>query len=259
MEQTTEKAWHERDDFWETVHPILFPAKRISAAGEEVEQVMSLLDLQAGLSICDLCCGVGRHSLELARRGFQVTGVDRTDLYLQEAQNKAKKEGLDIEFVKDDMRTFCRPDSFDVVINMYTSFGYFGDPSDDRRVLENVYTSLKSNGKLLLELMGKEILARVFRERDWREENGVVILEEGKIGKNWGSVENRWIMLKDGKTYEGRFSHRLYCAVGLCDLLKDCGFGRVDVYGDLSGSAYDQKAKRLVVVAHKQKEEAARG
>jgi len=120
-----------------------------------------------------------------ARRGFSITAVDRTALYLKKAKRKADVEGLNIEFVHEDMRRFCRPNSYDGVINLYTSFGYFEDPEDDQKVLINIHRSLKSNGKLVMDLMGKEILARIFRERDWHEENGIIIMEERKISKDW--------------------------------------------------------------------------
>ena len=189
--------------------------------------------------------------MELARRGFDVTGVDRTRPYLDRASKQAEAEGLKIEFAQDDMRTFCRPDAFDVVINLFTSFSYFEDPEEDRQVLLNVYRSLQSGGVFLLEMLGKEILARIFRERDWHEENGVLILEERKLSKNWGWIESRWIMFKDNNRTELRLSHRLYSAVELTSLLAGCGFTHVDAYGDLAGSAYDHMAKRLVIVAHK--------
>ena len=154
------QPWHEQDEFWETVAPILFAQRRWSDAPAEVEEVVSLLGIGPGAHILDLCCGVGRHSLELARRGFRVTGVDRTRLYLDRASKQAEAEGLKIEFVQDDMRTFCRPDAFDVVINLFTSFSYFEDPEEDRQVLVNVYRSLKPGGVFVLEMLGKEILAR---------------------------------------------------------------------------------------------------
>lgn len=251
MQETAEKSWHEQDDFWETFAPVIFNEKVMSAAPQEVEQLVRLLDLQPGSSICDLCCGVGRHSLELARRRFDVTGADRTGLYLQEAKKKADAARLDIEFVQADIRDFCRPDSFDAVINLYTSFGYFEDPDDSRTTLENICKSLRDNGKVLIELMGKEVLARIFQERDWREQDGIFLLEERKVGQNWGFIESRWIMLKDGKQYERRFYPRLYSAAELCDLLSSCGFKQVETYGGLDGSPYDERAMRLVVVGHK--------
>jgi len=249
MEET--KPWHEDDMFWETWGPVMFSQQRLADSPAEVERIVSLLGIRPGACVLDLCCGVGRHSLELARRGFDVTGVDRTRRYLDQASEQADKEGLKIEFVQDDMRTFCRPDTFDAVINMFTSFSYFEDPEEDRQVVVNVYRSLISGGVFLLETMGKEILARIFLERNWHEENGVLILEERKVSRNWGWMENRWIMFKDDKRTEFKVTHRLYSATELAAVLAGCGFTQVDVYGDLSGGAYDQTAKRMVVVGHK--------
>jgi SAM-dependent methyltransferase len=179
--------------------------------------------------------------------------VDRTKTYLTKARKQAENEGLNIEFVRDDMRSCCRPDTFDVVVNLFTSFGYFEDLNDDKKVVTNVYRSLRENGVFLIDTMGKEVLARIFRERDWYEVNDILVLQERKVSRNWSWIENRWIMVKDGKTEESRLSHRLYSATELTALLRDCGFGAIDVYGDLTGTPYDYTAKRLVAVAHKGK------
>ena len=245
------KPWHEDDAFWETWGPIMFSEKRLADAPEEVERIVSLLNLKPEIHILDLGCGIDRHSLELARRGFHVTGVDRTQSYLKRASNQAKTEKLKVEFVRDDMRKFCRPDSFDAAINMNTSFSYFDDPEEDRQVLVNVYRSLKSGGVFILDTMGKEVLARVFKEKDWSEEGEVFVLQERKVSHNWGWMENRWIMFKDGKRTESKVTHRLYSAVELASLFTSCGFKRIDAYGDLSGNAYDHMARRLVMVAKK--------
>jgi SAM-dependent methyltransferase len=248
---TESRPWHEDDSFWETWGPIMFAEQHLKRAREEADRVISLLGIKPGAHILDLGCGFGRHSLELARRGFHVTGVDRTRSYLEKASGLASKEGLKVEFVKDDMRTFCQPDSFDAVINMFTSFGYFEDPAEDRQVVVNVYRSLKSGGVFILDTVGKEVLARVFREKDWAEERGVLILQEHKVSNNWGWIENRWIIFKDNRRTEFRITHRLYSAVELASLFTECGFGLFNAYGDLSGSAYDHTARRLVVVGHK--------
>ena len=251
MDKRKKQSWYEQDGFWETFAPALFTSERILSAKQEVEQILSLLKLQPGTSICDLCCGVGRHSLELVRLGYCVTAVDRTALYIEQAKKKAGEQQLNIRFVQEDMRSFCEPNAFDAVINVFTSFGYFEEAADDKQVLENVYNSLKAGGKFLIDIMGKEVLARIFQEKKWREEDGVIILEEAKLAEDWSSVDSRWIIITDGRLDECRFSLRLYSATQLSELLKSCGFGRVEVYGDLSGLPYDKTAKRLVVVAHK--------
>ncbi len=247
------KKWYEDEAFWDTWAPTMFSKERREKAPEEVDNLIPLCGAKAGASVLDLCCGPGRHSLELARRGFSVTGVDRTKRYLEEAHRQAKKEGLDAEFIQKDMRKFLRPKAFDVAINLFTSFGFFEDQKDDELVVKNVFRSLKNEGVFVIDIMGKEIIAKIFRERDWHELDGAIMLEERKISQDWGWMENRWMLLKDGKVKEFRFSHRPYSAAELARLLTDCGFARTQVYGSLAGTLYDHQAKRLVVVAHKGK------
>jgi SAM-dependent methyltransferase len=249
------KPWYQDDALWEVVDPILFDERRWSNAPAEVEAIVALLGIEPGARVLDLCCGVGRHALEFARRGFHVTGVDRTQLYLDRASAKAAQEGLGIEFVREDMRTFCRPGAFDAIVNLFTSFGYFCDPKENRQVATNVYRSLKPGGAFVIELMGKEILARIFQERDWQEQDGAFILYERRVTDSWSWMENRWILLKEGERTEMRLSHRIYSAAELRALLGSCGFAPVDAYGDLEGRAYDHVARRLVVVACKPADE----
>ena len=248
---TPQNPWHEQDDFWAAVEPILFSPRRILNAPIEVDKMITLLNIQPGMCILDQCCGVGRHVLEFARRGYQVTGIDRYQPYLDRAVKIAKAEGLKAKFVHDDMRNYCQPGKFDVVLNYFTSFGFFEDPEDDVKVAVNAYESLRKGGVYSLDLMSKEILAKSFRERDWREEEGITVLEERKIIGNWSQVENRWIVLKGKQQKELHLTLRLYSAVELSLLLSNCSFRRIEVYGDLDGILYDDKARRLIVAAWK--------
>ena len=106
MRNEARKPWYEQDRFWDAFGPVIFDAPRRGMALDEVGGLVALAGLKAGQAVCDLCCGVGRHSIELARRGFAVTAVDRTRQYLAEAQKTARDEGLAIEFVEEDMRDF---------------------------------------------------------------------------------------------------------------------------------------------------------
>jgi SAM-dependent methyltransferase len=229
----------------------MFSGRRWEVTPVEVDCIISLLNIQPGIRVLDLCCGVGRHSLELARRGFHVTGVDRTSKYLEQARERSQAEGLDVEFAQEDMRTFCRPNTYDAAISMFTSFGYFENPEEDRQVAMNVYRSLKSGGLFLTDMMGKEVLAHIFQERDWHEVDGVIWLQERKVSQNWGWMWNRWILLRGNERIEGEISYRLYSATEMVSLLKGCGFTAVDVYGGLDGSPYDHTARRMVTVARK--------
>ncbi len=219
------RSWYEEDAFWETFAPSLFTAERTSHAAAEVEAIIALLQLQPGARLLDLCCGPGRHSLEFARHGFLVTGVDRTGSYLEQAQQSARSEQLNIEFVKSDMRSFVRPDMFDAAINFLTSFGYFENPADDFKVVQNLATSLRVGGKFLLDANGKEVVARNFQGRKWcRNDDGTFFLEEARIIDGWDLVETKWLLIGAGTTKEFTLRVRLYAASELTALLKRAGF-----------------------------------
>jgi len=233
------------------LEPALFPPERIAATQEEAGQLIALLDLKPGRAILDLCCGPGRFSLEFARRGYQVTGVDRTRPYLAEARWAARREKLGVEFVQADMRRFARPRAFDAVVNVFTSFGYFPKQSDDLRVCRNMYRSLRPGGRFLIETLGKEGLARRYQARDWYEVGDSLVLHERLPVDGWSAFEQRWILIRKGRANEFRLWLRLYSAVELRGLLKQAGFRKTEAYGGYDGSPYDSEARRLVVVGRK--------
>ena len=248
---TKKEKWHDDDAFWTAFAPFWFDDERMAAAPLEVDQALSLLGLDAGTAILDLGCGPGRHSLELARRGYGVTGVDRTAYFLEKARTVAKQEELDVEFVQADMRSFKRKNSFEGAISLFTSFGYFEDAAENLQVLKNVCHSLKLGGTLLLETIGKEVLARIFEERDWVERDGTFLLQERQVSEEWSWMENRYILLEQGRRIEYSVSHWIYSARELSQLLSAGGFSTVEVFGGLDGTPYDHKARRLAVLARK--------
>ena len=163
----SERVWYNDDSFWLALEPFMFTKERWEGTPDEVDLLLELIELSSGAVICDVGCGPGRFSLEFARRGFQVTVIDRTLPYLESGRKRAADEGLAIEFVQADMRSFVRPNAHDCAISMYTTFGYFEDAADNRQVLENIHRSLKDGGILVIEMIGKEILARIFLHRGW--------------------------------------------------------------------------------------------
>lgn len=241
--------WHDTDDFWLTFFPAMFGEDRMVRAIDDVAGIVSLTNPAPGCDVLDVCCGPGRHSMEFARRGFQVTGVDRTAGYLDRARLAAGEKGLTVEFVQSDAREFSRPQSFDLAINLFTSFGYFEDQQDDRKMARAILDALRPGGRLVVEMMSKEVLARIFRPCDWEERDGMLMLQERWVKDDWGWMENRWLLVKDGQVHEQRLGHRLYSAAELKALLREVGFSEAQAFGSLQGAPYDQTATRLVVVA----------
>jgi SAM-dependent methyltransferase len=243
--------WFEDDRFWAAFKPSLFGEERWQLAAREAELLVKFLPLESGARVLDLCCGPGRISIELARRAFKVTGVDRTALYLHEARKRARQQKLDVEFVRQDMRRFVRTKAFDACINMFTSFGYFKDPADDLKVCRHVLQSLRPGGRFLIQAAGKEWLARNFQPSDWREVAGNYILEERKVAPGWTGLENRWVLIQKGKAREFRFFLRVYSGIELRDLLRRAGFAKADIYGGVDGVPYDNTSRWLVAVGTK--------
>ncbi|MGE3107996.1 MAG: class I SAM-dependent methyltransferase [Phycisphaerales bacterium] len=242
-------SWHETDAFWSEFGPQMFHAKRWERTPGEVDGVLAMLGLGAGARVLDMPCGPGRHSLELARRGFRVTGVDRTRAYLEEARRRADAERLEIEWVHEDMRTFERPGTYNAVLNLYTSFGYFRDSSENLRALQAMHRALRPGGRLLMEVMGKEVLARTFKERIWEPQpDGSIYLAETRVLDNWSWVESRWMVVRGGEIRETLVSHYVYSAVELIGWLERAGFSGCRALGSLAGVPYDHAAERLVVV-----------
>lgn len=244
--------WYDDDSFWETFRDYMFNPARLEQTRTEVDQLVALLRLGSGAHVLDLCCGIGRHSLEFARRGFRITGVDRTARYLDEARDAAARENLSIEFVQSDMRAFRRREAFDGALSMFTSFGYFADAADDVRVARNVCESLRSGAKLTIDLNGKELVAARFRERDWnRRADGTIVIEERRVLDGWSKLESHWTQLRGTERRESTVVVRPYSGVELSRLLKEAGFREVATHGSLVATPYDHQAERLVAVATK--------
>jgi SAM-dependent methyltransferase len=246
------QVWHEDDYFWETFGPVMFSADRWAGTPKEIDDIIRLAGVMAGTHILDTCCGPGRHALEWSRRGYQVTAIDRTSAYLTEARSKATAEGLNVEFVQADMREFIRPNTFDFAHNLYTSFSYFEDPADDAKLLENIFHSLKAGGRLVIEMAGKEVIARIFQPRTWHPVgNDAFMLEERTLLDGWSRIRSCWRLIQGGKVAEYTYEHRLYSGKDLADLLRQVGFSNIQLFGHLEGDPYDHNARRLVALAQK--------
>lgn len=243
--------WYSDETFWQTFFFVLFPEERFEAAEEQIDKIIELLEFK-GSSILDLACGPGRHSVVLAKKGFWVTGVDLSPFLLAKAKERAEAAGVEIEWIHDDMRNFRRPEAFDLCLSMFTSFGYFEKKEDDLEVLRNIYDSLASNGACLIDVVGKEWLAKHFQPTSSHElKDGSLMIERREIYDDWSRIRNRWIILKEDKVKEHRFHHTIYSAQELKDRLIEVGFASVRIYGDLAGNEYGPEARRLIAIARK--------
>lgn len=245
------REWFENEGFWREMYPYMFDEQAFARADEQVRKILKLTGIRRG-AVLDLCCGPGRHSIALAKRGFQVTGVDRTRFLLNKARRSAKSARAKVEFVRSDMRDFVRPGAFRLALNLFTSFGYFDRKDDDRRAARNIFESLQPGGVCVIDLMGKERLAKIMQSSHVeRHADGSLLVQMHEIFDDWTRIRNEWILLKGNRVWRFKFHHTIYSGQELKDLLRQAGFAKVKLHGDLDGRPYGPDAVRLVAVARR--------
>jgi ubiquinone/menaquinone biosynthesis C-methylase UbiE len=174
MKQRIIRKIMSKKDPWKTFfskemgHAMFDPISPASTV-REVEQILRAAKPRPGASILDLGCGIGRHSLEFAERGFDVVGLDFSKDYLAQAnQTKKQKKLVNVQFVQGDMRKVDRyfpPASFGLVICVRDTFGYFDERKDDKRVLASVARILEPKGAFVLNVSNKSGI-----EYHWQEQ-----------------------------------------------------------------------------------------
>jgi SAM-dependent methyltransferase len=245
------KEWFDDESFWRDLYPFMFPPQCFEDAVDDLKKVLALARPR-GRAALDLCCGPGRYSVALARGRLSVTGVDRTKFLLDKARARARRAGLQIEWVRQDMRDFLRPEAFDLALSMFTSFGYFDDKEEDAVVLHNIFQSLRPGGVLVMELAGKEPLAKIFQPTTSQLlPDGSLLVQRHQIFDDWTRVRNEWTLVRKGRAKSFRFHHTIYSGQELRDRLEGVGFRDVKLYGDLDGGEYGVGASRLLAVARK--------
>ncbi|MGP4110767.1 class I SAM-dependent methyltransferase [Streptomyces sp. 4N509B] len=239
--------WYEDEAFWSDFSSTMFSARRGESAARLVESA-SLLSFPDGARVLDLACGPGLFVVPLARRGDRVTGVDLSPVMLGRAEAACAASGVPARLVRADMLTFVEPASFDVVLNVFTSFGYFDDPRDNARVLRNAHDSLVPGGQLLLDLMGKEVLAGwIGRPQLVELDDGAYVIQRDTILDGWRRLRTDWTLVREEKAREASITCWLYSGAELCAMVEEAGFTDVACFGDFDGAPYDQHASRLVV------------
>jgi SAM-dependent methyltransferase len=140
----------------------------VESTSREVDFTIQALGLTGSERILDLACGFGRHSLELARRGYAVVGVDITPAYVQEAHRRASQERLAAEFVCADLREVSYHDEFDVVLNLADgAIGYLENDQENLKVFDRLAAALRPGGKHLMGMCNASHARRHFPRRHW--------------------------------------------------------------------------------------------
>jgi D-alanine-D-alanine ligase len=261
---------HVRPDWWRRI----FNATYLKTDGDvvddlnitrnEVDYFSELLHLSAEDKILDLCCGQGRHSLELARKGFKkVEGLDRSHYLIQRAKTQAKREGLSLKFREGDARKLPYPsDSFDAVMLLGNSFGYFETVQDDLRVLKEIFRILKPWGRFIIDVTDGAYLKEKFQPRSWEWiDKNLFVCRERSLALDEQRLISREVLthVEKGVIVDQLYAERLYTHENLSELLKNAGFSEITTHGELSTDSQRRQdlgmmEKRILVTARVRKE-----
>ncbi|KOU07750.1 methyltransferase [Streptomyces sp. NRRL F-2295] len=239
--------WYEDDALWSDFAPTMFPPARAESAAALVDG-SPLLDFPPGTRVLDLCCGPGLFVVPLAARGYEVTGVDLSPSMLERARAARDAAGAKARLERADMLTYREPEAFDVVLNVFTSFGYFEAAEDNLRVLRNARESLAPGGRLLVDVMGKEVLAGwIGRPKAVDLPDGSYVVQRDTVLDSWRRLRTDWTLVRGTTARTASITSWLYSAAELHALFEEAGFTDVECFGGFDASGYDQDSDRLVV------------
>ena len=200
--------------------------------------------------VMDIACGAGRHALEFARFGFTTTANDLSPFLLECTRSQAARENISIECTRQDMRHISAENTYDLVVQLFSSFGYFKTKKEDLQVLRNVHRALKKDGRYILDLINPVYLKKNLNPSSSRTIDNLIVSEQRRIEADRVIKQITIRSPDDSVTFEE--SVRLYRIEIIGDMLASAGFEIKEIFGDYEGSAFDeQTSPRLLLFARK--------
>ena len=242
--------------WWETVFDDRYlrlwgPLASPEATEQQVDGIITYLGVEPGASILDLACGYGRIAIPLAQRGFRVTGLDLSETLLGQARASAARAGVEVDWHQGDMREIPWEGAFDAVINVFSSFGYFTDEEENRRVLEGVTRALKPGGRFLIDVINRDWQVRQDLQRRWFEAGDLFVLADPWLDPVEGRAGEVWRWLEGGQWQTLEFDVRIYTATELKALIEAARLRWITVYGGWAGDEFGPQSRRIIALAEK--------
>ena len=229
-------------DFWRAAMPP-------EATTAEADFLARHLALAPGARVLDVACGDGRLALELARRGFRLTGVDISEDFLAAGRRSAGDQGLAIDWRLSDMRDLPWSEDFDGAFCAGSSFGFLGD-AGDRDFIQAVARTLKRGARLAIDAVkAAEVIAPHFRARHTMEVQDIRFEAENRYDPAAGWMESRYTITRGDRREVRTARHRIYTYREVEAMLADAGFEGIQGLGSLSGEPFAPGSPRLIFVA----------
>lgn len=220
LKENFSNNWYE-DAFNENYIFLFDPLRTPEFTENEVDCMLKLLNLPSGAKVLDLGCGYGRHSIMFRKKGFNVVGMDYSNVLLTKA--KADSQGMGIEWIQSDMRNIPFENEFDLVIN--NAFGYLENDNEEQIVLNQIYKCLKTNGKLLQwEIPNKLNWSKKYVTYESANMNEFLVERKSEYDFLSGKEYQSYILSKDSNVLtEQKFAVRVFDLPELLKMYKDAG------------------------------------
>ena len=216
----------------------------------EIQFLIEELGLTKSMSILDVGCGFGRHSIKLAKIGHHVTGIDRMDGFITAARKRADYEGLKINFIKKDMRHVEFNEEFDRALLLFTAFGYFSD-DENLEVLQNISKALVPDGLFCFDIFNRDAFLKDFLPYNVQEIRQDLMIDRNTFDPKTGRLVDDRIVIRNGIRKDVSFSIRLY---DYNEIERMIGLGgmKIDkIYGDWGKSPFTKDSKGMKIIAKK--------
>ncbi|MBC8523917.1 MAG: class I SAM-dependent methyltransferase [Chlorobium phaeobacteroides] len=208
------------------------------------------------IQVLDIACGAGRHALEFARRGYMTTANDLSPFLLECTQTRASEENLSLACTRQDMRHLSADNAYDLIVQLFSSFGYFKTRDEDLQVLRNVHHALKPDGWYVLDLINPVFLKKNLTPFSSRTIDDLTITETRSIENDCVRKQITISSLEETLSFEE--SVRLYKPETIKEMLDSAGFTIMEIYGEYEGSAFDEETSpRMMLFARKKRSESA--
>ncbi len=215
-----------------------------------VESIISITNIKNKSKILDIACGAGRHSIEFAKKGFIVTAFDLSKNLLNNAKVNAQKAGVDIDFIRADIRDFYIDVKFDLVLNLFTSFGYFESDEENFKVFKTAYNHLNENGFFVFDYFNKKYLEENLTPNSISRIEDEEIIQNRRIEK--GRVIKDIIIKKNGREEHFNESVKIYSLNEIKSRLELTDFNIKNIFGSFDGTEFDENlSDRIIIIARK--------
>lgn len=239
-------AWYE-DWFNSDAYDLVYRNRDENEAEELVELASKVVSLPPGARVLDVGCGRGRHAVSFARRGYRVTGMDLSERALSIARDRAESEQLDIAFVRGDMREPVAENDFDLVVNLFTAFGYFTDPNDHFRAVLALKTAALPGGHVVQDFMNAPAVVATLVPEDERMIGDVHVRQVRRVRD--GRIEKSITLSREGDVHTFQESVELLERSDFESMYRRAGLSLEHVFGDYDGSPYTTASPRLILVS----------